>query len=101
MYVISDFLNKYRVWNTRVNSTEIELIELGQTDVSRSKTVSTILDFYRISTSLSEDKRVAFSTTRDNGMDMGRDKSMNNKNADAALMPKSDIFRSFRHDSYL
>jgi len=94
---LNDFLNKYRVWNTRVISTEIELVEFAQVDVSRSKTVSTILDFYRISTSLPEDKKAIFSTIKDKDTV----KETVNKNADASLMPKSDIFRSFRHDSYL
>lgn len=80
---LGDFLNKFRVWNARVNSTEIGLIEMRQVDVSRSKTVSTILDFYRTSTSERVSEKISFSS-----------------DSDAALMPKKDLFRS-RYDSYL
>ena len=84
---LGDFLNKFRVWNTRVNSTEIGLIEMRQIDVSRSKTVSTILDFYQMSGVSSVSSAVEIVER----VEM----------SDAALIPKKDLFRSFRYDSYL
>jgi hypothetical protein len=85
---LNDFLNKYKIWNGQTNSVEIGLIEMTQKDISRSKTVSTILDFYRISTTEekkpSSDGRVNYK-----------------KNSDSALMPMKDIIRSFRTDTYL
>jgi phosphate starvation-inducible protein PhoH len=89
---LNDFLNKYKIWEGQTNSVEIGLIEMTQKDVSRSKTVSTILDFYRISTPVSHPDEKKPSS---NG---GADYK---KNSDSALMPLKDIVRSFRADTYL
>jgi phosphate starvation-inducible PhoH-like protein len=89
---LNDFLNKYKIWNSQTNSVEIGLIEMTQKDVSRSKTVSTILDFYRTSTQVS---------TPDEKKPYVTNSSIYKKNSDSALMPMTDIIRSFRTDTYL